>query len=419
MHSLPPLQPPVIDAASPTPEARQNLATARQVLAGLLSLCLGLFLADAALSLVDDSLRLWFDLQLLTVIRGLLASLVLLLLLAVYGLIGLTPMIPKRMFLPVVLFNPVAALLAIPLAIYCYGWHEQVTWGISLVQVIFALGMYRWIQGGFKVHWPLVPVSRLGSRGFSGVNLAGFLIVNLFILLPATVAYLVACAALAVDHFSEGFLALRPSGLSVQVRKYVRDDGKSVHLVPMAHVGEAEFYRKLSQSFPTNAVVLMEGVTDENNLLTNKITYQRMASSLGLAEQHEEFKPVRVEIVMADVDIKEFTADTIGLLNLAMLLHSKGLTLETVLPLLQFSPPPHLEEQLWDDLLRKRNRHLLESLRSQLADSETLIVPWGVAHMPGIAEGIQAAGFRLAETQEYTVIRFRLPGRSGKRASWK
>ena len=109
---------------------------------------------------------------------------------------------------------------------------------------------------------------------------------------------------------------------------------------------------------------------------------------------------------MADVDVDEFAPDTIGFLNLAMLVHSKGLTPETVLMLLQYSPPPHVQEQLLDDLLRKRNGHLLQELQTRLPASKQIIVPWGVAHMPGILQGIQAAGFRLAETQEYTVIRF-------------
>jgi hypothetical protein len=116
------------------------------------------------------------------------------------------------------------------------------------------------------------------------------------------------------------------------------------------------------------------------------------------------------------VDIKEFTPETIGFLNLVMLFHAKGLTAETVLKMLSFSPPPHFEERLWDDLLRKRNRHLLDELRVRLPAAEQVVVPWGVAHMPGIAEGIQAAGFRLDGTREYTVIRFRFPGSKGKSA---
>ena len=71
------------------------------------------------------------------------------------------------------------------------------------------------------------------------------------------------------------------------MRKYIRHDGKTILLVPMAHIGEADFYQTLSQSFPTNSIVLMEGVSDDQNLLTNNISYKRMAANLGLSRTAE------------------------------------------------------------------------------------------------------------------------------------
>jgi len=261
-----------------------------------------------------------------------------------------------------------------------------------------------------------VPESQLEARRFSWKNLFGFLLVNIFVLLPAVIAYLVLCSALAVDHFSEGFLALRPRGLTVQVRKYVRNDGKTIRLFPMAHIGDPGFYRKVSQSFPTNSIILMEGVTDKRNLLTNKIGYRRVATSLGLAEQQQEFKPSPDKLVRADVDVEQFTTNTIEFLNVVMLIHSKGLNAETLLKLMHYSPPPNFEEQLFDDLLQKRNRRLLEEIQARLSESADIMVPWGAAHMPGIAKEIQKSGFRLEETREYVVIRFRFGGNNSKTA---
>jgi hypothetical protein len=380
----------------------------------LLSLCLGLFLADAVVSLVDDSLILFCDIHILTVIRGILFFFAMLMAIVIYGLMGLTPMIPKRLFLPLTLFNPVAGLVAVPFLIYFYGRIQQIAWGVSFSQVILGLSILYWVQGGFKFRWPLVAENQLKARRFSWRNLSVFLLVNVFALLPALIVYFVLCAALAVDHFSEGFVALRPVGLTVQVRKYVRNDGKTIQLLPMTHIGEPDFYRKLSESFPTNSIILMEGVTDNRNLLTNKITYKRMARSLGVTEQQEEFKP-RGELVQADVDVEQFATNTIGFLNLVMLIHSKGVDAETLLKVMQFSPP-HFEEQLFDDLLRKRNRRLMEEIHARLPQSENIIVPWGAAHMPEIAKEIQKSGFRLDETQEYVAIRFRSAGDKSKSA---
>ena len=417
--SVPPLlpasQPPVIGAppplvAAPLPTQPPKLvhksSLVRQLLAILLSLCLGLFLADAVISLVDDSLILLFDVHLLTVIRAMVFLFAMLLAIVVYGLMGLTPMIPKRLFIPVTLFNLLAGLVAVPVMIFAFNRIQQVAWVISLGQVVFGLWILHRVQGGFKFRWPPVGENQLAARRFSWRNLSVFLLVNVFVLLPAVVVYLVLSAALAVDHFSEGFVALRPGGLTVQVRDYVRTDGKRIQLIPMSHVGDSVFYRRVSQSFPTNATILLEGVTDNRNLLTNKITYKRMATSLGLAEQQEEFQPRRGELVQADVDVGQFTTNTINFMNLAMLLHARGVNAGNVMKLIQYSPPPNFHEHLLDDLLTKRNQHLLEQIKARVEEAESIIVPWGAAHMPEIARGIQKSDFRLEETREYMVIRF-------------
>lgn len=416
-----PASPPAAFGASQSSIARSppplpgKPGTARRLLANLLSIGLGLFLADAIVSLVDDSLILFTGLHGLTGVRGIVSLLALPMALVIYGFIGLAPMIPKRLFLPVALFNPVAVLVGILCAIYFHGRIQQIAVVLSLLQVILGLGILRKVQGGFHFRWPWVGEDRLGARGFSWRHLSGFLLLNVFVVLPALVFYLLYCAALAVDHFSDGFVALRPRGLTVQARKYVRSDGKVIQLFPMAHIGEPDFYRRLAASFPADSIILMEGVSDDRNLLTNRISYQRMATSLRLAEQQTEFKPTRGQWVRADVDIEHFATNTIDFLNLVMLFHAKGLNREVVLKLIQYSPPPGFEDQLFDDLLRKRNRRLLEELRSRLSQSEKFMIPWGAAHMPEIAKEIQKSGFRLDETREYVVIHFQAAGKKSAR----
>lgn len=395
--------PPLLPTARPS-------ALGRQVLAILLSLCLALFLADAVVSLVDDSLILFFGFHWLAPIRGVVFLLAMLLALVVYGGMGFTPMIPKRLFLPITLFSPLAALAAIPFVIFYYSRIQQVAWTISLCQLLLGLCILRRVQGGFKFCWPPVAARLLEGRRFSWLNLVAFVFVNVLVLPPAAIVYLWFCTTVAVDHFSEGFVALRPAGLTMQVRTYARDDGKTIQLIPMSHIGNPGFYQAISESFPTNAIVLLEGVTDDQNLLTNKITYRRMASSLGLAEQAAEFQPSRGQLVRADVDLAELSPNTIGFLNLIMLVHAKGVNSKTALTLLQYKPPPQFERQLMEDLLQKRNRHLLENIRAHLPESDSILVPWGAAHMPELAREIQELGFRLAQTRECTVIRFRSAG---------
>ena len=157
------------------------------------SACLAVFLADAVLSVVESSLTLLFGVHLLATICGLVALLALLIGLLVYGLMGLTPVIPKRLFLPIALFNPAALLVFIPLLVYLGGWINQVSWLISVCQFAIGLLVLHRVQGRFRWHWPLVAPEWLGPRAFSWPNLLGFLLVNLLVLLPATFAYLGIC----------------------------------------------------------------------------------------------------------------------------------------------------------------------------------------------------------------------------------
>jgi hypothetical protein len=391
--------PPLSPASNLKPSARRNLAI-------LLSLCLGLFLVDAALSFIDDSLILFCGFHGFSIIRELTSTFAFLMTIGLYVLMGLTPMVPNRLFLPIPLFPLVAMLAVFPFAIYCYGQLQEVTVGLSACQVVLGLVILRWSQGGIKFSWPLVPETKLGGRGFSWVNLSVFVLATIFVLIPAVLIYLLLCTTMAVDHFSEGFMALHPSGFTVQVRKYVRNDGKVIELFPMSHIADAGFYQQVSQTFPSNSIILMEGVTDKENLLTNKLSYKRMAKSLGLSEQKLKFKPTQGELVRADVDVDQFTPETIDILNLVTLVHAKGLKPEIVQKLLQYSPSPEMETRLLDDLVRKRNQHLLDEIQSHLPLSDNIMVPWGVAHMPGLAKEIQKIGFHLDETHEYMVIRF-------------
>jgi hypothetical protein len=401
-----PSNPPVIAKPSPW----------RQVVAVILSLCLGLFLLDGIISLADSALALAFNLHFLSAFRAMTSWFCVISLVAVYGLIGITPLVPKRVFLPLTLFAPVSILLCIPLLIFHYNRMLWCDCLFSVLQIVMGVAAVGWIHRGFRVRLPLVPASCLGKRGFSWRNLILFIAINVFVFIPIVFFYLACCAGMAMDHFSDGFLKLRPRGLIVQSRKYVNDGGKTIVLFPMSHIGNAEFYSGIAQAVPSNSIVLMEGVTDHRHLLTNSISYKRVARSLGLAEQHEEFDPARGEVLPADVDVEVFAPTTIDVLNLAMLVHKNGLNAGTVLMLMRFSPPQDVQEQLLTDLLRKRNRHLLDEVHSHLADSDTIIIPWGVAHMPEVAREIENSGFRLKESHDYVTIRFGSAPKTGRDA---
>ena len=406
------LAPPAIADLPPMPASPSS--SFRQLVAVLLSLCLGLLLAVGTVSVLDDTLALLFDLHLLTAASATLSFIGVLVLLLVYGLMGLTPIIPKRVFLPLMLFVVIAVLSVFPTVIYCYGWLLQLDWVLSFIQVALVLAICHRLRGGREFRWSIVEVRHLGSRPFSWLNLSVFVLLNVFVVLPGLMAYLALCASLAVGHFADGFLALRPGGLILQARQYAREDGKRILLFPMSHIAEADFYKAVSQSASSNSIVLLEGVTDTRNLLTNELSYRRATKSLGLAEQHDDLNIRRGKLIRADVDVQEFSSNTITFLNLVALVHSKGVNAGTILPLTQYSPPRGIEKQLFTDLLLKRNEHLLSELQARLPESDSFVIPWGAAHMPGIAKGIENAGFHLIETRDFVSIRF---GPKGNKSS--
>lgn len=367
---------------------------------------------------MDDGCVLVFGSHLFTTISGMVTGLTLLVVILVYALLGLTPLVPKRLVLPVVFLIAASFLATLPTAIYCYRWILKLDLIASCLTVALALGLLRWLQGGWNIRWPLVADKHLGARSFSWWNLAAFVLLNLCVALPATVAYVGECASLAVSHFSDGFVALRPSGVVLQARKYERADGRTIVLFPMSHIAESDFYRSVEQSVTSNSVVLLEGVTDSLNLLTNHISYQRAAKALHLAEQHEDFDPKQGRLVPADVDVREFTSNTIAVLNLVTLVHSQGLNLHTLSLLLQFSPSEEVQQELLEDLLFKRNRHLLKELFARLPQADNFIIPWGAAHMSGLAREIQKSGFHLVGTRDYVSIRFGGKAGGGGAGGW-
>lgn len=398
---VPPVQaPPILPADAPPP-----LRKGPGFLTSLLSLFLVLFAFDAGFSFFSETLGWWFNFHFLSPLSNLVSLVLLLFSLVIYVLMAFTPAIPKRIFLWLSLFAPLAGLVMLPVAIYYYTRLPVFVWCVTGFQLVLAIACLFWAIGGGYTGWPLVGEERLGPRRFSGANLLKFLVLNLVVFLPLLVIYLLVCASLAVSHFSEGFVHLHPGGLSVQVRKYQRADGRIIDLVPMSHIGESEFYQSLSKSFPSNAVILREGVTDHQHLLTNGISYHNLAKSLGIAEQQNVFHPTS-EMVSADIDVSEFSKDTIGFLNLTMLIHSKGFDPAVLQKLQGFQPPEHFDEQIMDDVLHLRNRHLLKEIESQLKDSTHLIIPWGAAHMPEISHELEKRGFKIVERQEFQAIRF-------------
>ncbi len=378
----------------------------KKFLAQLCSVFLVLFIADAGLSLLDDLLTLSLGVTALAPLRGFIGLLVILGAVLLYGLTALTPLVPKRWMLPLILFLPAGMLAGVPFSIYFFSQAQIFIWAVSLLELALGLWVLRSVVGRLGWRWPLVREEQLGARAFSFGNTAGFILANVFVLFPAVLLYLAVCASLAADHFTDGFMALRPDGLILRAKSYTRPDGKTVELMPMMHMGDAGFYEQVTKSFPPGAVVLLEGVTDSKHLLQQHLSYQHVANALGLSSQKEQFSPSTEHSHRADVDVADFSPGTIAFLNLTAQLYSGNLTAPLIVELMQKSADPQFAQKLWDDILAKRNAHLIQEIRDELQRSNALAVPWGAMHMPAMAAEMAKDGFVLSKTEEFPVVKF-------------
>lgn len=366
---------------------------------------LALFLVDAGLSLLDDLSGLG-PVRPLAPIRGLCSLFMLLASLLTYLMLAFVPAIPKRWFLPLSLFGPVWILLLPLISIYHYSHLGIINLGVSVVQLATGVWMVRALQGGWQWRWPWIRAEHLMERPLRWPRLMAFFVLNGGVLLPAIVIYLAFCVHLAVDHFTAGFLRADTGGLTAIAKKYTRADGEVIQLIPMMHIGESRFYDELSRSVPTNSIILLEGVSDRKGRLKNELSYERVAKSMGLEEQKDEFDPARGHPRNADIDVSEFSAKTLELLNLVVAYHAKGASPELIRELMEKGQDPAALQGLWNDLLTMRNEHLLKEIRRALKEDAPLWVPWGAAHMPGISQGLEAEGFRVVERTPHRILHF-------------
>jgi hypothetical protein len=402
---MPPvLPPPPVIPPPPSPPSRPSLGRRLAVL--VLNAFLGLFLTASVVSVLDDSCVLFLRSQALTMLSELLSSLAFLATILAYGLTGLTPMMPKRFVWPLAFVSMAAILGMMPVTIYHYQQVMRYDLAVSALEAGIVLAMFFWLRAGHGNFRFWATDQDLGPRVFSWRNLGFFVALNLLLLAPLSALYVAECASLAVSHLTDGFVALRPAGLVLQARRYTRSDGKTILLFPMSHIAESSFYQSVAQSVSSNSVVLLEGVTDNKHLLAHHITYERAAKSLHLAEQHEDFKLDQGVLLPADVDVSVFSTNTISLLNVVMLMHAEGVNPHTLSLLMSYAPSPDVEQELINDLLLKRNQHVLNVLFERLPEANSFVIPWGAAHMAGLASAIQKAGFHLVESRDYVSIRF-------------
>ncbi len=364
------------------------------------------FLLDGVLSLADDTLMVTAGARFLAIPRGLVSGTVLLASIPVYMLLGATPRLPWRVFLPPCLFLTWLGMGAMPLPVWLgLGGALLATSFLKLCMagaVIFGV----WKATGGK-SWLFTDAS-LAGPGFSWRTATAFTALNLFVILPVSVAYLLGVVSLGVDHATAGFLRMRLDGLYAADRAYARGD-QTIHLIGMMHIGESSYYSGLIDSFPSEgAIILAEGVSDDQNLLPGGLSYERLAATLGL-EVQAALGEEQHNVTNADVDISVFSPSTLRILEASSELLASESMLEALAAysrLVEMKPDAEMLELLRHDLLEVRNDELFRHIDDALGEYDRIIVPWGALHMAGIESMVLEAGFTLVESREWQILSF-------------
>jgi hypothetical protein len=384
----------------------------------LANLFLILFLLTAGLNLCAGLLP---GSQLVGV-RQLAGLLMYLLSVPVYTGLGLHRRLDKRTFAPLLLFLGWGLLDFWPLEPLAGSHYRLYAAAGQLLLGVLTLQAIRRRNGQSL----LLSRGQFAGAGFSAEHLLRFGLVSL-LLLPVVLLLLGYAAARGlIETQSAGFVRLKPDGLYMVEKDYVRE-AKTIRLAGMIHLGQSRYYQELSDSFNAgDTLLLAEGVTDRQGLLTSNFSYGGVADLLGLSTQQQFRFPGRLivaealelpgapasdapDILPADLDLQDFDPFTIAALNAVSRSLQNGSSREFNQWAEQNLSPESIRI-LINDLVHKRNQAVLSYLPQGLQKYRTLLIPWGAMHMPGIEAAVKQRGFVLQETRERQSIDFfRLP----------
>jgi len=378
----------------------------------LVSIFLHGFLLDALLSLAGEFLPI-------PALHLVVAAMVFCTGLALCALAAFTPRVPRRLVLPPFLFLVWADICGgFPLAFIApHGFHTA----LDCAQLLLAASILLWHR-----RWRRTP-PELDAAAFSWARFASIAVPALLGLPLAVGAAAINATGAYIESSSGGYVKLRPEGLVLEERTLTKD-GKSVRLVSMMHIGEKTFYEHIRDSLPTDgaAIVLLEGVTDNNGLLKGRFSYAKIAKMLGLTPQESSRfqqegkssaknsdpasgKKSNVEYRYADVDISIFQPLTLAFINSVGTILSDP-TANTILGTMRDpdSPfrQPGADEVVMHDILEKRNEHLVAEIDRALETANTVIVPWGALHLSGIESSLKERGFKETGRVSRPIIHF-------------
>ncbi len=319
-----------------------------------------------------------------------------------------TPRVSKRMVVPCVLFLAFCTVWGV-----LYGGGEALP--LYVAETLLALGFlvgYRHPSGS-------------GLQDFADTR-PTFTWRNFILSLPLYALVLGGTLALStlgaaqklrckLEESVGRYLTLERDGIAVEERCFRQGD-REIRLVGMIHVAKSGFYDEITKALPekSDAVVLLEGVTDRQSLLAGRLDYAQIAGLVGIASQRESSftrkavdgmkqtgtaeaqgeEPPAVEYRSGDIDVAEFSPATVRWIQALQEILQSATVREAVDQFVQNKEVLAADtDTVYRDILDRRNEHLLGEIQKMLKDHRTVIVPWGAKHMPGLQKEIENWGF--------------------------
>ena len=360
-----------------------------------------LFLLDGYVHLADVLFSGTHNLVWLPLLKSVSALFVGVLALVLIMFLGSYRQFPWRDLLPALLVSVWSGFFYLPLP-GLLEWKNIEFLGAILSLLV---GAITFLLIRFRHKAWLLPQTAFENCSFSWMFTLKVAAFETVVLLPASIVYVVVSCACMVDWVSNGFLHLRPHGLTTEIRTYELA-GKTVYLLPTVHIASDSFYKELARGLPKeNTTLLPEGVTDRTSRMKTHLSYTAAAKSAGLSEQPDLAHDLPGLVRHFDADIMESTQ---ALLNGV----AKGFAqwenqdITGAMATMSNLPPANLQ-QLKADILDLRNNKIVAGIAESLRGSNNVLVPWGAAHMPGIERELLKFQLKKTSSREITVLEWR------------
>lgn len=319
--------------------------------------------------------------------------------------LAFTRRLSARILLPAILFS----IWATVCGAFPFRLEDPATGtiGVGIAQVIVAV-----ITFAFTLDRPL-------THRLPGFRWQRFALVAAFacVLVPLTLTVAsINLFAVGISARTGGFAKLRPDGLYLEERRFSRED-KEIRLVGMIHIAQNGFFDSIADSVDGSgpAIVLLEGVTDNDGLLERGFSYSGLADLFGaISQESTRMSPAHdgdssgepsdehttddgVHYRRADVDIASFRPETVAILNALGAFLADPTDPASLAQLRGPDSPlrlPNAQDELMEDIVTGRNVHLLDEITAALDAHDLVIIPWGAMHLPEIEAHLLASGFQ-------------------------